>query len=58
MALTGGGAGIGGQGLGCWLDDVVNRDESSSGGTDGLGMHPAPNKAMPITIFLRSYCRP
>jgi len=23
-------AGIGGQGLGCWLDDVVNRDESSS----------------------------
>jgi hypothetical protein len=33
-------AGIGGQGLGCWLDDVVNRDESSSGCTDGLGMHP------------------
>src|SRR3979411_531737 len=33
-------AGIGGEGLGCWLDDVVNRDESSSGCTDGLGMHP------------------
>ncbi len=33
-------AGIAGQGLGCWLDDLVDRDESSSGGTDGLGMHP------------------
>jgi hypothetical protein len=32
--------GFGGQGLGRCLDDVVNRDESSSGCTDGLGMHP------------------
>src|SRR5580693_1835636 len=34
-------AGIGGQGLGCLFDDVVNRDEPSSGCTDGLGMHPS-----------------
>jgi hypothetical protein len=47
-------AGFGGQGLCRWLDDIVNRDESSSSYTDGLGMHPghAPSKAIPIMIFL------
>src|SRR5215510_4995652 len=33
-------ADFGGQGLGRCLDDVVNRHESSSGCSDGLGVHP------------------